>query len=345
MADDKTEAASARRLQKAREDGDLAVSREFTLLAGLSGGLAVIALQLAAAGAAPLAWFAHALRETTPNLHATVLTLLAAALPAALGACAAAIAATLLQTGVFLRPPALVPDISRLSPARGLKRMVSADTLMQTGKSLAKLTVLAAALWFVIMALLPQLPLMPGRQPSAFAPIVQHAARQLIIPLVGAQLLIAGADLAWVRFQHARRLRMSRQEQRDEHKESEGNPQVRQRLRQLMRLRGRRRMMEAVAHATVVVTNPTHYAVALLYERGSRAAPRVVGKGADEMAAKMREVAQAHRIPLVANPPLARALYAVDLDTEIPAEHFKAVAEVVAYVWRLKRPATRPRFR
>jgi len=342
MADEKTEAASARRLQKAREDGDLAVSREFTLLAGLSGGLAIISLQLSAAGQAPLAWFAHALRQTTPNITATTLTLLGAALPSAMGACAAAIGATMLQTGVFLRPPALVPDISRLSPGRGLKRMVSSDTLMQTGKSLAKLAVLAAALWFVIMALLPQLPLMPGRQPSAFAHMVEQAARHLIIPLVGAQLVIAGADLAWVRFQHARKLRMSRQEQRDEHKESEGSPQIKQKLRQMMRLRGRRRMMQAVARATVVVTNPTHYAVALLYERGSRAAPRVIGKGADEMAARIREVAQEKRIPVVANPPLARALYRVELDTEIPAEHFKAVAEVVAYVWRLKRPAARP---
>jgi flagellar biosynthetic protein FlhB len=345
MSDDKTESASARRLQKAREEGDVAVSREFTLLAGLSGGLAVIALQVPAAGQAPLAWFAHALRQTSPNIAATTMALLQAALPSAIGACAAAIGATLLQTGFFFRPPALVPDLSRLSPARGIKRMFSSDTLMQTGKSLAKLAVMAGALWFVVMALLPQLPLMPGRQPSALTPMVHRAARQLIIPLVGAQLVIAGADVAWVRWQHARKLRMSRQEQRDEHKESEGNPQIKQRLRQLMRLRGRRRMMAAVARATVVVTNPTHYAVALLYERGSRAAPRVVGKGADEVAARIREVAQENRIPVVANPPLARALYRVDLDTEIPAEHFKAVAEVVAYVWRLKRPADRPRGR
>jgi flagellar biosynthetic protein FlhB len=342
MSDEKTEAASPQRLQKAREDGELAVSREFTLVAGLSGGLAVISLQLAAAGPAPLAWFAHALRQTTPNIPATTIALLWAALPSAIGACAAAIAATMLQTGVFLRPPALVPDLSRLSPGRGIKRMFSSDTLVQTGKSLAKLGVLATALWFVIMALLPQLPLMPGRQPGALAHVVQSAARQLIIPLVGAQLVIASADLAWVRWQHAKKLRMTRQEQRDEHKQSEGNPQVKQKLRQLMRQRGRRRMMQAVTRATVVVTNPTHYAVALLYERGSRAAPRVVGKGADEVAARIREVAQEHHIPVVANPPLARALYHVELDTEIPAEHFRAVAEVVAYVWRLKRPAPRP---
>ncbi len=342
MSDDKTESASPRRLQKAREEGDIPVSREFALLSGLAGGLAALWIQITAAPHAPLLWFAHALRAATPNLANAAASVLGGALPCAIAASLAASAGTLLQTGFLIRPGALHVDLGRISPGSGLKRMVSVDTLMQAAKSTVKLAVLAAALWSVLQGMLPLLRVMPGFAASVFLPLVRTRILLLAAPLVGAQLVIAGADLAYVRWQHARRLRMSRQDQRDEQKDSDGNPLVKQRLRQLARMRGRKRMMAAVAKATVVVTNPTHYAVALLYERGSRSAPRVVAKGADEVAARIREVAEANTIPMVANPPLARALYRVEIDTEIPAEHFKAVAEIVAYVWRLNRAAERP---
>jgi flagellar biosynthesis protein FlhB len=140
----------------------------------------------------------------------------------------------------------------------------------------------------------------------------------------------------YVRFRHLRGLRMSRQEVREEHKELEGDPQIKARIKQIRFHRARKRMLAAVPRATVVVTNPTHYAVALAYDRARGGAPRVVAKGVDSMAARIRELAQDNRVPLVANPPLARALYRVELDTEIPAEHYKAVAEIIAYVWRLR---------
>ncbi len=334
--EDKDLAPSARRLQKAREEGDVPLSREFTLLGGLAGGLTVLAIQLNAGSQGPRSWFARALRQTQPDLHAAASSLLRATLPCAIGACAAAIAVTLLQTNFLLHPGALMPDISRLNPGRGIKRMFSSETLAQTGKSMIKLAIMAATLWSVLHAALPALPAMAARPASAIGSILYAQARALIMPLVGAQALIAGADLAWVRFQHNKKLRMSLQDQKDEHKDQDGNPQIKQRLRQLARSRSRRRMMAAVPKATVVVTNPTHYAIALVYERGSRAAPRVVAKGMDEVAARIREIAQDHRIPMVANPPLARALYRVELESEIPAEHFKAVAEIVAYVFRLQ---------
>ena len=341
MSEDNTEAASARRLEKAREDGDIAISREFNLVAGLVGGLAVLWVQLGASRQAPLAWFAHALRAETVDFRATAASVLAGALPCALGAALSASLATVLQTGFMIRAAALMPDISRVNPGRGFKRMVSTETLVTAAKSVAKLALLTWVLWSVIHALLPLLALMPARPIAALAPLMQGEIRALVIPLVGAQLLIAGADYGYQRWQHAKKLRMSKQDQKDEHKEQEGNPQMKQRLRQIARLRGKRRMMAAVAKATVVVTNPTHYAVALLYERGSRAAPRVVGKGADEIAARIRELAEVEKIPVVANAPLARALYLVEIDSEIPAEHFKAVAEIVAYIWRLDRGAAR----
>ncbi len=339
--DDKELAPSARRLQKAREEGDIPVSREVTLLGGLAGGLAMLAIQFNAGSEGPLAWFARSLRQSQLDVHAAAAGLLRAALPSALGACAAAIAVTLLQTSFLLHPGALMPDMSRLNPGRGIKRMFSSETLVATGKSMVKLAIMAATLWSVLHALLPALPGMAARPEAAIGPILYAQARALIMPLVGAQVLIAAADLAWVRYKHAKKLRMSLQEQKDEHKDQDGNPQIKQRLRQLARSRSKRRMMAAVPRATVVVTNPTHYAIALVYERGSRAAPRVVAKGMDEVAARIRDIAQDHRIPMVANPPLARALYRVELESEIPAEHFKAVAEIVAYVFRLQSPGVR----
>ena len=134
---------------------------------------------------------------------------------------------------------------------------------------------------------------------------------------------------------------MSREEVKQEAKESDGNPAIKQRVRQIRMARARKRMLAAVPQATVIVTNPTHYAIALSYDRAKGGAPKVVAKGVDEVAARIRDVAREHRVPLVANPPLARALYLVELDAEIPAEHFKLVAEVIAYVWRLRTRAVR----
>jgi flagellar biosynthetic protein FlhB len=158
----------------------------------------------------------------------------------------------------------------------------------------------------------------------------------VLLPLLVAQGALAGADIVRARMSHNRDLRMSRQELRDEHKETEGDPHIKARIRQLRTQRARRRMLAGVPKALVVVTNPTHYAVALAYERDSTAAPRVVAKGVDSLAERIREIAREHRVPIVANPPLARALYPIKLETEIPRELFQAVAELVAYVWRLQ---------
>jgi flagellar biosynthetic protein FlhB len=256
--------------------------------------------------------------------------------PTACGAVAAVLAAGALQTGFLMRLEALQPDLSRISPLHGIKRLFSIETSVQALKSAVKLAALAAALWVALRRLLPTLASPAAWSPQTLMRTLQGEATHLLFVLGGAQATLALADLLWVRIHHANRHRMSRQEQRDEHKDTEGNPLVRQRLRQLARNRARRRMMAAVRKAAVVVTNPTHYAVALAYERGSRAAPRVVAKGMDEIAQRIREEARLHRVPVVANPPLARALWRLELDAEIPVEHFKAVAEIVAYIWRLR---------
>lgn len=162
---------------------------------------------------------------------------------------------------------------------------------------------------------------------------------RLLVTLSLGQGVIALFDLLWVRWRFHDRLRMTLQEVKDEYKEAEGDPKLKARVRQIRTARARRRMMAAVPKATVIITNPTHYAIALQYDRGTNGAPRVVAKGMDDVAARIRQVASQNRVAVVPNPPLARALYAVPLDAEVPAEHFKAVAAIIAYVWRLRSQA------
>lgn len=350
--EDRTEAASARRLQRAREQGHVPLSREVGPLAAL--GAVTLALMIVgpASGRTLTLRLRDMLAESgefdPSGAHALIVARHAVSLVAAtagplvLAAVLPGAAATLLQSNFLLSTASLMPDFARLDPRRGLRRVAGRETLVQLVKALAKAGVLGFAMWRVLKSDLPALFAAPLWQPELLWDRLARELARLLLLLAGAQALIAGLDLLWVRYTHAASLRMSKQELKEEHKETEGNPQIKGRLRQLARQRARRRMMAAVPKAAVVVTNPTHYAVALAYERGGKGAPRVVAKGLDEIAAKIREVAEAHKIPLVANPPLARALYRVELDMEIPAEHFRAVAEIIAYVWRL-RPRTAPR--
>jgi flagellar biosynthetic protein FlhB len=225
--------------------------------------------------------------------------------------------------------------MQRISPMAGLGRLFSAESLIEGAKSIVKISVIGFAVWQVLRADLPSLLSMPFLGLSALLASLMPMLLHVTLAVLGVQLVIAAADLFWVRFSHGRKLRMTRQDIRDEIKETEGDPQIKARIRQIRLQRSRRRMLAAIPKATVVVTNPTHYAVALAYDQANSAAPRVVAKGVDSMAARIREVAEANKVPLVANPPLARALYLVELDQDIPAEHFQAVAEIIAYVWRL----------
>ncbi len=344
--EDRTEAPSQKRLDQAREEGRVAISREVPHLVGLGAatlmlmmlgpqfGRRMMTLQFLPAG---LGGFDAA--QTGALLRQAMLGGLMLCGPLVAAVLVAGVSATLLQTGLVLNTKALMPDLARLDPRRGLKRIAGKDSLVQAARSLAKLVILAAIGWRAIQGELPALGHAPFWQPALLADRLLRAVLHILVMLLAAQAGIVALDVLWVRHVHNRSLRMSKQEQRDEFKESEGDPHVKGRRRQLQRARSRQRMMAAIPKATVVVTNPTHYAVALAYERGGRGAPRVVAKGVDEVAARIREAAREHRIPLVASPPLARALYRVELEAEIPAEHFQAVAEIVAYVWRLGRRA------
>jgi flagellar biosynthesis protein FlhB len=264
----------------------------------------------------------------------------AAAAPFLLAAIACAAAATLLQTGFLLHLPAAMPDLSRLSLRRGLGRVFGTINLVTGAKALLKVAVVGGAAWFVLAAALPGLGRAADWDAAMLAARAAALLLRVLVAMLVAQALIAVGDILLTRVRHHRSLRMTRQDLRDEAREMDGDPQVKARIRRIRTQRARRRMLAAVPKATVVITNPTHYAVALAYARDSDAAPRIVAKGVDSMAARIREVAAMNGVPLVANPPLARALYPHELDRAIPAELFAPVAEIIAYVWRLRgRPA------
>jgi flagellar biosynthetic protein FlhB len=334
---DRSEAATPRRIERAREQGQVALSREATGFAALLCGSLAALVALPWLGLDLLKAMRIALERThelgigeAAALLATAAAFLVA--PVAAAVALGAIAATLLQTSGTVSARPLAPRLEKLSPVAGLKRLFGAEGLAEFVRSLLKLGLVGAVLWHAI------------GDPAALKETLHGNAGETLgtawsytLRLVGAALAafagIAVLDLLWTRFSHLRTLRMSRQELREEQKDSEGDPQLRARRRQLRESRARNRMMAAVPRAAVVITNPTHYAVALAYAGGD-AAPQVVAKGVDEVAARIRAAAAAAGVPLVANPPLARALHRMEIGAEIPAEHYQAVAEIIAFVWK-----------
>jgi flagellar biosynthetic protein FlhB len=341
---DRTEAATARRLEQAREAGQVALSPEAAPFAVLA--MSAVLLTMAAPAAARLLLARLAALLTAPPatppdvaLRAALSATFLLAVPFLLACALAGTVAALAQTGGLIHVGALVPDLARLDPRRGLKRIVSWSALLEAAKAVAKLLAAAVAVWMVLGGIMPLLPSALLWDPATLLDRVAREVLRVMLALLGAQGALAGFDILRARVSFTGSVRMTRQEVKDEHKETEGDPQIKARIRRIRVQRARRRMLKAVPKATVVVTNPTHYAVALAYQRGGTAAPRVVAKGMDSLALRIRELAREHAVPVVENPPLARALHALDLDREIPQELYQTVAEVIAYVWRLRKRA------
>ncbi|NKC33676.1 EscU/YscU/HrcU family type III secretion system export apparatus switch protein [Falsiroseomonas selenitidurans] len=342
---DRTEAATPRRLEQARQDGQVAMSREVVGWSALAAGTLGASLALPAGGTEML----RAMRALLARGHelamaeaarALAVEALWAVLPVAGAAALGAVAATLLQTGLLISTKGLVPRLDKISPWAGLKRLVSPESAVEFLRTLIKLALVGAALWHALGDLRDiqaMLHAPPGALPAAAGEAALRLMKAALVAFAGIALL----DLLWVRHRHAARLRMSRQDLKEEARDQEGDPMLKARRRQMRQVQGRRRMMAAVPRAAVVVTNPTHYAVALAYGADS-AAPRVVAKGVDAMAARIRAAAQEAGVPLVANPPLARALWRLEVDAEIPPEHYQAVAEIIAYVWRQRGAGAQP---
>jgi flagellar biosynthetic protein FlhB len=255
-------------------------------------------------------------------------------LGAVLGAAAlAGVAGNLVQTGFIFTTSKLAPDLSRLSPLKGLERMFGIDGFVQFAKSVAKIAATGLVVWMAVRPHLTELQNLPDLDPMSILPIAGGILRSILIYVIILMGAVAAVDWFWQRQRFIQRMRMSREDLKDDHKQSEGDPHVRARIRQLRMERAKRRMMQNVPKATVVVTNPTHYAVALRYIPGETAAPICVAKGMDAVALKIREVAAEANVPIVEDPPLARALYAtVDIDETIARDHYEAVAKVIGFV-------------
>jgi flagellar biosynthetic protein FlhB len=241
------------------------------------------------------------------------------------------------QHGFLFSAEQLVPKLDKISPMAGFKRLFSMKSMVEFIKGLLKLAVVGTVLTLVVMPEISHITDLPTYSIPDLLRYTTGLSGKVLIAALAVVAVIAGLDMFYQRFAHMQSMRMTKQEIRDEMKQTDGDPMIKSRLRQIRMERARRRMMAEVPKATVVVTNPTHFAVALRYVQGESEAPIVVAKGADLVAARIRELAQENEVPIVENPPLARALYAtVDLDQPIPNEHYRAVAEIIGYVMKLK---------
>ncbi|HET6156826.1 MAG TPA: flagellar biosynthesis protein FlhB [Dongiaceae bacterium] len=344
----KTEDPTSRRLDEARNRGQVANSREvnnllmlgvFSLSVLLFGGSAAGALYKAAL---PFVESPDQVPVDFGNLvgiawHLLVVLLIAGAIPLIL-AVAAAIGAGYLQFGLIFSADGIMPKLDKISPLAGLKRMFSMRSLAEFVRGLMKIAVVGSVAMFLILPEVAHLNKLIGMEMIQLLAETKALLAKLLIGVVAIVAAIATIDVVYQRLQHLREMRMSRQEIKEEFKETEGDPLIKGKLRQLRMERTRRRMMAQVPQSDVVVTNPTHYAVALKYDGASMAAPKMMAKGVDKVAQKIREIAKEHGIPIVENPPLARGLYAaVEIDQEVTPEFYKAVAEVISYIFKLKR--------
>ena len=344
-AEDRTEAPTQKRLDEAREAGQLPVSRDLTTLASLGGGaIGIFTMgpdlgRRLAEQAASMLGMLETMRLTDGTVLAgqvSRLALLAAMLvgAAAVPAALCTIGCTLLQTQFYVGGAPIRFDFSRINPGAGLARIFSQRHLLDFLKSCGRLAILSGLVWMVLGHTPAKALAVVSTDIAWLLPTARRMVEDFAKPMLIALAFFAAIDVLLVHFQHAKSVRMTREQVRLEMRDTDGDPLIKAKLKRIREQRSRQRMMEKVKSATVVITNPTHYAIALAYDKGG--APRVVAKGMDFIAARIRQEAELHKIPLVANPPLARALYQVDLDREIPAEHYRAVAEVIAYVWKLR---------
>ncbi|MEI9990064.1 MAG: flagellar biosynthesis protein FlhB [Rhizomicrobium sp.] len=352
MADERddsqqTEQPTQKRLDEARAQGDIVKSPEvsaFVLLLGgtvaimmfgastaksLGGAMRMFLEQPDRIGIAAPADIMALARQVTTTLGTILAPVFAVMIVAAL-------AGHVLQARPSITLEKIKPDFSKLNIFAGLKRMFGVEGLMNLVKGLLKIGVVGFAVWTQIWPERNMLQSVLDQSPVAVAGDMSHLLYKVLYAALGALAAIAVADYVLQSYRFMQRNKMSRQEIKEEYRQNEGDPQIKAKIRQIRIERAKKRMIAAVPEATVIITNPTHYAVALKYEQGKMAAPICVAKGVDALALRIREVAKEHDVPIVENPPLARALHAtVEVDEVVPAEHFKAVAQVIGYVYRL----------
>ncbi|AKR43353.1 flagellar biosynthesis protein FlhB [Methylophilus sp. TWE2] len=344
---EKTEDASPKRLEKAREDGDVPRSRELAACAVLfTSGMAIMMLSRPMGDA-----MKNVLRQGLSidramafepqllivHMVKVIEQAMWAFLPLAVIIVSVAVAAPILVGGWVMSQKSVVPNFGKLNPMKGLANLFSKNSLVELVKSIAK-TVLVASVGYAIVKkdLQPMLGLSQMPLEASISTVRDYMVTGFLT-IASALVLIAVIDVPYQLYQYAQKHKMTKQELKDESKESEGSPEIKGRIRQQQREMARRRMMSNVPQADVVITNPTHYAVAIRYKEGENGAPVVVAKGADVIAQKIKEIAAEHQVMTLESPKLARALYAhAELEREIPQTLYSAVAEILAYVFQLR---------
>ena len=342
----KTEEATPRKLEEARKKGDVAKSPDVAAAMSLAGATAVLLIgggyfsQQMAEDMLPFLAEPHAMIgglqagagveigmravwAVTPFLAALMLAVIVGG-----------VGGNLAQSGFLFTTEKIKPKWSAVSPLSGFKRIFGPDGIVQFIKTFLKLVAIGAVCWWVLKPHTRELENLAAMSPALILPFARDLAGALMISALIFLGFTAGADFIWQKFRFAKRMRMTKEETKEDYKQTEGDPHVKGKLRQIRMQRSRQRMMQAVPSATVVITNPTHYSVALRYEPDQGdAAPICVAKGVDAVAFRIREMAKENGVPVVENVPLARALYAtVEVDEVIPREHFEAAAKVIGFV-------------
>lgn len=343
---EKTEDPSQKRLEDAHQKGDVPKSQELSSAFVLLGGTLVVAVMVGPAMASLTPMLANLMQQAAliPVDGGAIVELTGAFGPAIALAVAVpflflmamAVLGNIVQHRPVLSVEPITPKLSKISPMAGFKRLFSSESLMNFVKGLLKIGLVGVLMVIILLPRQDELDAILFTDLRAFFPAVLDLAVALLLASAAVMIVIGVADYLYQRHRWFERQKMTVKEVRDEYKQQEGDPTVKAKLRQVRMERSRRRMMAAVPTATVVVTNPTHFAVALKYENGMNA-PVCVAKGVDALALSIRQVAREHEVTIVENPPLARALHAsVEIDQTIPAEHFAAVAKVIGFVMRMR---------
>lgn len=346
--EDKTEEPTPKKLREAREKGQVAQSREvntwiilFTATILMLGSGAYIAQELTTmlkefiARPHSFAMDSHSIAQIMQSTIIETFTVIGLPLFVFF---IAAFLASFVQVGAMISTQSITPNLEKIDPLKGAKRVFGSRAWIEFIKALIKMLLVGIITTVILIPIFKEAPGMVGIFPGAMMDILMDETRRLLVGVLSILFIFAVLDYGVQRYQLMKQLKMSLQEIKDEYKQTEGDPHIKAKLRELRMQRARRRMMQKVPTADVVITNPTHYAIAMEYKQDKNSAPVVVAKGQDKIALKIRELAKENNVPVVENPPLARAMYdTVELDQEIPEQHYKAVAEVISYVMSLKR--------
>jgi len=342
---ERTEQATPRRREKARQKGEVPRSRELTSITGTW----MIFLYFVFSGTFLISIMQH-MKEAFTRIKnpdfvtGAILTIIKDEIKwffmqfAPIGGVLifSILIVHFIQTGFLFTGAPLVPDVSKISPIKGIKRMFSLNAVFETVKGILKLIALGFVIYFVLKKDVNILPLLIDMDVKSIAGLSFNKLYQLVLACLIMLTVFAGIDFAYQRWQYERNLRMTKQEIKEEFKETEGSPMVRARIRSLQREMARRRMMQEVPKADVVITNPLHIAVCIKYDSKNMTAPQVVAKGANILAEKIKDIARTTGVPIYENKPLARALYKIPIGGEIPEALYKAVATILAAVYKLK---------